>query len=90
MASSPIHTLNRAIALAELRGPAEGLALLTGLEPPAWLAGSYVWSAALADLHRRCGDTELAERYRDAALEHAPSAVVRETLKRRLVPVGSH
>ena len=41
------------VALAEWRGPAAGLAVLTGFEPPTWLTGSYLWAAVLADLHRR-------------------------------------
>ena len=73
-----------AAALAEWRGAAHGLALLEGLEPPSWLAGSYLWSAVLADLHRRSGHTELAARHRDAALASAPSASVKEALQRRL------
>lgn len=31
------------------------LALLGALAPPSWLAGSYLWFAVLADLHRRAG-----------------------------------
>jgi RNA polymerase sigma factor (sigma-70 family) len=84
VAPSPIHTLNRAVAVAELSGPAEGLAVLERLEPPTWLVGSYLWSAVLADLHHRCKHTELARRYRDAALASAPSAAVRAALERRL------
>jgi len=84
LAPSPLHTLNRAVAAAEWRGPAHGLALLDGLEPPSWLAGSYLWSAVLADLHGRSGHSELARRYRDAALAAAPSQAVRVTLERRL------
>jgi RNA polymerase sigma-70 factor (ECF subfamily) len=84
LAPSALHTLNRAVALAEWRGPAEGLAVLEGLEPPSWLAGSYQWAAVLADLHRRCGHAEVAQRYRDAALESAPSTAIRDLLKRRL------
>lgn len=53
-APSAIHKLNRSVAVAEWKGPAEGLALLKDFEPPTWLAGSYVWAAVLADLHRRC------------------------------------
>jgi RNA polymerase sigma factor (sigma-70 family) len=84
LAPSLLHTLNRAVAVAEWRGPAEGLAVLEGLEPPSWLAGSYLWAAVLADLHGRCGHDDVARRYRDAAVEGAPSAAVRELLKRRL------
>jgi RNA polymerase sigma-70 factor (ECF subfamily) len=84
IAPSPLHRLNRAIAVAEWRGPAEGLAVLDGFEPPSWLAGSYMWSAALADLHRRCGNIEAAARHRQVALESAPTQRVRELLQRRL------
>jgi RNA polymerase sigma-70 factor (ECF subfamily) len=84
LAPSPLHALNRAVAVAEWRGPVEGLAVLEGLEPPSWLAGSYLWAAVLADLHRRCGHDEVAQRYRDAALKAAPSSAVRDVLSRRL------
>jgi RNA polymerase sigma factor (sigma-70 family) len=81
---SAIHTLNRAVAVAEWRGPAEGLAIIDDLDPPSWLAGSYLWSAVLADLHRRCGHHEKARRHREVAVATAPSAAVRELLERRL------
>lgn len=84
LAPSAVHTLNRAIAVAELRGASEGLALLEGLEPPGWLVGSYLWSAVLADLHRRCGNDEVALRYRKVAIDLAPSPIVRAALERRL------
>jgi len=83
-APSAVHTLNRAIAVAEWQGPAAGLDVLKGLEPPTWLAGSYLWSAVLADLYRRCGNAQAAMRYRDAALESAPTEAVRVLLQRRL------
>ena len=81
---SALHKLNRAIAVAQLHGPAEGLALLRGFEPPPWLAGSYIWAAVLADLHLRCSDTANAQRYRDTAIKLAPSAAVEALLLRRL------
>jgi RNA polymerase sigma factor (sigma-70 family) len=84
LAPSALHTLNRAVAVAEWRGPAHGLAVIEGLEPPSWLLGSYLWSAVLADLHRRCGHAELAAQYRDAALRSAPCQAVRTILERRL------
>jgi RNA polymerase sigma-70 factor (ECF subfamily) len=76
VAPSALHTLNRALAVAEWKGPEQGLAVLAGLEPPSWLAGSYLWSAVLADLHRRAGHRELARRYRESALATAPSPSV--------------
>jgi RNA polymerase sigma-70 factor (ECF subfamily) len=84
VAPSALHTLNRAVAVAEWRGPAEGLVVLDGLEPPSWLAGSHLWSAVLADLHRRCGHDEVALRYRTVALASAPTPAVRALLERRL------
>jgi RNA polymerase sigma-70 factor (ECF subfamily) len=84
IAPSPLAKLNRAIALAEARGPDAGLAALDGLEPPSWLAGSYLWSAVLADLHGRSGHLEAARRHRDVALATAPSPAIRDLLARRL------
>jgi len=84
VAPSALHTLNRAIAAAEWRGATAGLAVLEGLDPPSWLAGSHLWSAVLSDLHRRAGHTELARTYRDSALAAAPSPAVKAALQRRL------
>jgi RNA polymerase sigma-70 factor (ECF subfamily) len=84
LAPSVLHTLNRAVAVAEHRGPEHGLTVLAGLEPPSWLLGSYQWSAVLCDLHRRAGHAEIATRYRESALESAPSDVIRQVLARRL------
>jgi RNA polymerase sigma-70 factor (ECF subfamily) len=81
---SPLHTLNRAVATAEASGPETALTLLSGLEPPAWLEGSYVWAAVLSDLCRRAGDTERAEMHRQRAIATAPTERVRELLIRRL------
>jgi RNA polymerase sigma factor (sigma-70 family) len=84
VAPSALHTLNRAVAVAQWRGPAAGLATLEGLEPPSWLAGSYMWSAVLADLHRRCEHDAEAWQYREVAIASAPSQVVKDLLTRRL------
>lgn len=82
---SPVHRLNRAVAVAEWQGPEAGLEVLTGLHPPSWLEGSYMWSAVLADLHRRAGHP-VADAHRRAALQSAPTAAVRALLERRLGP----
>jgi RNA polymerase sigma factor (sigma-70 family) len=84
VAPSALHTLNRAVAIAEWRGAAHGLALVDGLAPPSWLLGSYQWSAVLSDLHRRAGHADVAARYRETALGSAPSDAIRATLARRL------
>jgi RNA polymerase sigma factor (sigma-70 family) len=84
LAPSPIHTLNRALAVAEHRDAGAGLAVLEGLEPPSWLAGSYLWAAVHADLHLRCGNTDVASRYRQTAIDLAPSPTIAAALRRRL------
>ncbi len=85
---SPLHTMNRAVAVAEWQGPEAGLALLQALAPPAWLAGSYLWDTVLADLHRRAGNVDIAQRHRERALLSAPTEAVRDLLRRRLaIPI---
>lgn len=84
IAPSAIHQLNRAVAVAEWKGPEAALKILERSQPPTWLAGSYLWSAALADLHRRCGNRDEANRHADFALNSAPSEPVRQLLRRRL------
>jgi RNA polymerase sigma factor (sigma-70 family) len=81
---SPIYTLNKAVALAEWKGPAAGLAALDGVVPPAWLEGHYLWDAVLADLYHRTGDAASAEKHREQALAAAPSPAVHQLLLRRL------
>lgn len=88
VAPSPIHMLNRAVAVAEWQGAAVGLRILENFDPPIWLASSYLWSAVLADLNRRCGNLDAARRCRDAALSAAPTPAVNDLLRRRLVIAG--
>jgi predicted RNA polymerase sigma factor len=83
-APSPLHTLNRAVAVAGSRGADAGLAILAGLAPPTWLVGSYMWDAVLADLHRRAGNAEVAAQHRERALASAPTDAIRALLRRRL------
>jgi len=84
VAPSPLHTMNRAVAVAEWQGAAAALALLDGMVPPIWLEGSYLWDAVLADLQRRVGHIEAFRRHRSRALSAAPTDAVRELLQRRL------
>ena len=82
-APSAIHRLNRAIAVAECRGPQEGLAVLEGFTPPSWLLGSYLWVAVQADLHLRSGNDVLGQKYLKEALSIAPTKAIKRLLKRR-------
>jgi predicted RNA polymerase sigma factor len=60
------------------------LAVLQGLAPPGWLAGSYLWEAVLSDLHRRAAHLEASRAHAGRALALAPSDAVRALLRRRL------
>lgn len=81
---SPLYTLNRAIALAEWKGPAEGLALLRALTPPAWLIRYYLWDATLGELARRTGEHAAAVRHLERAVEGAPTRAERSIFAARL------
>ena len=83
VAPAPLHTLNRAIAVAEWQGPHAGLAVLDGLSPPGWLSGSYLWDAVLADLHRRAGHGAIAQLHSERAIQAAPTGAIRILLERR-------
>lgn len=84
IAPSPIHTLNRAIAIAEWQGPEAGLALLEPLTPPGWLLGYYLWDATLGELYRRRGERDRAAAHLTRALAAAPTHAEKELLQRRL------
>ncbi len=81
---SPIHRLNRAVAVAEHQSPEAGLAVLQNFQPPTWLSGSYLWAAVMSDLNRRCGNTLAAKQYGELACESAPTPQLKRLLQRRL------
>lgn len=84
MDPSPIHLLNRAVAVAEAQGATAGLEVLEDVVPPSWLDGHYLWDAVLADLHHRAGHVAAADRHRAQALAASPSTAVQRLLRRRL------
>jgi RNA polymerase sigma factor (sigma-70 family) len=68
LAPNPMVTLNRAVALAEVRGPQEGLGLLATLDSDPRLAGNHRLPAVRAHLLERAGEAAAAvEAYRLAA-----------------------
>jgi len=83
LTGSPVAALNRAVALAETRGPAAGLAALDALASDARLADYQPYWAARADLLARSGDIDTAlHAYRQAiGLERDPA--VRHFLQQR-------
>ena len=81
---SPIVALNRAVAVAELDGPAVALAevdRLPGVQPS--LATYHLWHATRADLLRRLGRSAEAREAYDAALAHTDNEAERAYLSRR-------
>jgi RNA polymerase sigma-70 factor, ECF subfamily len=78
----PIVALNRAVAVALARGPAEGLELIDALAPE--LDGQHLFHSARADLLSRLGRrAEAATAYR-RALTLAVNPVERDFLERRV------
>jgi predicted RNA polymerase sigma factor len=68
LADDPVVTLNRAVALAQVQGPAAGLALLETVAADPRLAGHHRVHAVRAHLLRASGQqAAAAEEYRVAA-----------------------
>jgi len=90
LTGSPVVALNRAIALAETRGPAAGLEALDALATDARLRDYQPYWAARADLLARSGDAAAAhEAYERAiGLESDPS--VRRFLHERSGQIRKH
>ena len=80
VAPSPIVALNRAVAVAEVRGPAEALALVDDLG----LNGYYLYHSIRADLLRRLGRTVESRAAYVSAISRTENGAEREFLRRRL------
>jgi RNA polymerase sigma-70 factor (ECF subfamily) len=83
LTGSPVVALNRAIAIAELRGPAAGLAALDALGADARLADYQPLWAARADLLARTGDRAAADAAYERAIGLESDAAVRRFLEAR-------
>ena len=83
VAPTPVVALNRAVALAEVRGPAIGLAAVDDLRSSG-LDSYYLFHASRADLLRRLGALEEATKSYSRALELVTNDSERRFLERRL------
>ncbi|MFZ0626226.1 MAG: RNA polymerase sigma factor [Acidimicrobiia bacterium] len=78
---SPVVRLNRAVGVAQARGPGEALAELEAMG--AELDGYQPYHVALSELHRRLGNTEDEERARRRALQLTENETERRFLEGR-------
>ena len=85
LTSSPVVELNRAIAVAEVDGPAAGLAIVEGLE----LAEFHYLHSTRAELLRRLGRTDEARESYRRALETVHDEAERDLLQRRAAELSS-
>ncbi len=79
VAPSPVVALNRAVAVAEVDGPAAALALVDGLAPST-LGGYYLFHAIRADLLRRLGRAAEAGAAYETAIAQTANATERAHL----------
>lgn len=84
LAPTPVVELNRAVAVAELSGPAEGLRLVDGLD----LAGYHAWYVTRAELLRRLDRPAEAREAYLRALGSAAAPAERAHLERRIAELG--
>lgn len=82
--ASPIVELNRAVAIAMVKGPTQGLRLLDQLGSAGHLAAYHLFHAARADLLRRAGQWQAAATAYQAALARVENQIERLYLQRRL------
>lgn len=85
LSPSPVVALNRAVAVAEVEGPAAALALVEELD----LRERHLFHAILADLLRRLGrTTDAAEAYGEA-IARTENEAEKAFLRQRIVVCGT-
>jgi RNA polymerase sigma-70 factor (ECF subfamily) len=85
IAPSPVVALNRAVAVAEVDGPAAALDLVDRLDLDAY----YLLHAIRGDLLRRLGRIPAAARAYDAAIARTENEAEREFLRRSRAALGA-
>ena len=83
LTGSPVVAINRAVALAETRGPQAGLAAMDALAGDARLADYQPYWAARAGLLARCGAREEADQAYARAIGLEADPAVRRFLQRQ-------
>ncbi|TDF37642.1 RNA polymerase subunit sigma-70 [Alteromonadaceae bacterium M269] len=83
LTASPLHKLNKAVAMSHWKGAKEAIAILKNEDMPDWLLRSYHWHAVLADLQYQIGEHNDALVNADKAMNLAPSSHIKALLKAR-------
>jgi RNA polymerase sigma factor (sigma-70 family) len=86
--ASPVAALNRAVAVAKVRGPTAGLCALDAIEDGATLAHYHLYHAVAGQLWLDAGDAGRAAQCFRRALELAALPAERELLEHRLAQAG--
>lgn len=81
---SPVHALNRAIAIGYRDGPDAGLAAFSAIESSAFGQDYYLWHATHAHFAKRTGDPEAARAALQTAWKLAPTNAEKELISRKL------
>lgn len=81
---SPVHALNRAIAIGHDTGPAAGLRAFRAIDSQKLPRNYYLWHATHADLARQMGDVETARQCLEQAWKLAPTNAEKELICRKL------
>lgn len=90
LAPSPIHELNRAIALAERDGPDAGWSALMAIDTARIPDHYHLWAATAGELARRRGRLEEAGTYLRQAIAKAPTNAEQDLPARRIALLESH
>jgi RNA polymerase sigma-70 factor (ECF subfamily) len=85
---SPVVALNRAIAIAQLEGPARGIEELEAIADPDRLSDYPFYAAAFGELELRRGQRDAARRHFQAAASLARSPMERRFLEGRAQACG--
>ncbi|HEX8814032.1 MAG TPA: RNA polymerase sigma factor [Terriglobales bacterium] len=84
---SPIVTLNRAVAIAMVEGPAAALKIMDDLDASGQLENYYLLHAARADMLRRLGSSDESAQGYERALALVTNESERRFLERRITEV---
>ena len=81
---SPVHELNRAIAIGYRDGPEAGMAAFSAIESESLSKDYYLWHATHADLAKQLGDMAAARQSLNQAWQLAPTRAEKELISRKL------